>query len=261
MELERRVFSPPEQGGAGKIFTITRNQQQEFLRCYPECSAEQMVMMPPNLAPAFLDYSNRDGLRRATREEFNIADGETVLIQIAAAFHTKGVDRSLQLIGRAKSDGVLKNFKFLVVGGTSPRVIDSMKARAAGAGIADDEVIFTGPRQDIRALLCGADLMVHPARAEATGGVLIEALSSAVPALASAVCGYNCFLEDAKAGVFIPEPFDADDAQELFVSALRRLPELQSAAADYARNCVTPEKFQRSLLEAEMILATIQQTT
>ncbi len=261
MELERRVFSPPEQGGAGKIFTITRNQQQEFLRCYPGCSTEQMVMMPPNLSPAFLDHSNRDELRRTTRKTFNIADGETVLIQIAAAFHTKGVDRSLQLIGKAKSDDILKNFKFLVVGGSSQRIINAMKARAAGAGLTEDEVIFTGPRQDVRALLCAADLMVHPARAEATGGVLVEALSSGVPALSSSVCGYNCFLEEAKAGIFIPEPFDADEAQECLVSALRRLPELKSAAADYAGRCITPEKFQRSLLEAEMILAAAETAT
>lgn len=254
MELERRVFSPPEQAGAGKIFTITRNQQQEFLRCYPECKIEQMVMMPPNLSAEFLDFGNYEELRRTTRESFNISGDETVIIQIAAAFHTKGVDRSLQLLGKAKSSGELEKFKFLVVGGTSLRVINAMKARAAGAGLTEDEVIFTGPRQDVRALLCGADLMIHPARAEATGGVLIEALSSGVPALSSEICGYNCFLEDAGAGVFIPEPFDAEEAQECLTDTLRRLPQLQTAAINYARTCITPEKFQRSLLEAEMIL-------
>ena len=257
MELERRVFSPPEKGGAGKIFTITRSQQQEFLRCYPECKAEQMVMMPPNLSAEFLDFGTREELRNTTRKAFNISGDETVMIQIAAAFHTKGVDRSLQLLGKAKSSGELEKFKFLVVGGTSLRVINAMKARAAGAGLTEDEVIFTGPRQDVRALLCGADLMIHPARAEATGGVLIEALSSGVPALSSEICGYNCFLEDAGAGVFIPEPFDADEAQESLTETLRRLPELKTAAENYARNCVVPEKFQRSLLEAEMILAAL----
>lgn len=254
LELERRVFQLPASGGAEKIFVITEKQKESFLRFYPECDPERLILMPPNLAEEFFDRSGYETMRRETRQKWNIADDELFIIQIAAAFHTKGVDRSLAILGKSKASGRLKKFRFLVAGGSSPRVIKAMETRAGGAGLAPDEVVFCGPRQDIRELLCAADLMIHPARAESAGSVLIEALSCGVPVLSGAVCGYNSFLEDAGSGVIIPEPFDASEAVELFEKTLLKLPELKRDASGFAANNIVPEKFQRARLEAELIL-------
>lgn len=258
LELERKVFSAPEAGGAKKIFAITRNQQNAFMRQYPACGAERFLLMPPLLADEYFDRSNVAELRKNARNEFGVSDETKLFIQIAAAFRTKGIDRSLATFGEAKKRGILSCFKFVIVGGTSQKAQNEMKKIARDCGLAQNEVIFTGPRQDIRRLLCGADLMFHPARAEATGGVIIEALASGVPVVSSAVCGYNTYIEAANAGIIIPEPFEVEKSVEALQKALENLPELHANAISYAENHITPANFQRARTEADIILETLE---
>ena len=254
LALEQKVFSAPENGGAKKIFAITKNQQNSFMRQYPGCGKERFLLMPPNLAEEYFDRSNMAELRKETREEFGVSDSTKLIIQIAAAFRTKGIDRSLETFGEAKKRGILTNFKFAAVGGTSQKALDEMKKIALDCGLDEQEVIFTGPRQDIRRLLCGADLMFHPARAESAGGVIIEALASGVPVVSSAVCGYNTYIAEAGAGIIIPEPFELEKSVAALKNALDNLPELHSNAARYAENNITPANFQRARTEADVIL-------
>ena len=258
LALEKRIFAQPSAGGAGKIFTITRPQQEAFMRCYPECSADRFIMMPPNLAKEYFEHGNTVQLRRDARSEFAVSDDSLLFIQIAAAFRTKGVDRSLAILGEAEKLGFLPKFKFLIVGGTSDKIRSEMQLLAKKHSLTENEVIFTGPRQDVRRLLCAADLMLHPARAEATGGVLIEALASGVPVVSSAVCGYNTFVQSADAGKIIPEPFSLANAVEHLHEAINTLTQLRSNAAAYAKNTIYPENFQRSRVEAELILNTFE---
>jgi len=56
--------------------------------------------------------------------------------------------------------------------------------------------------------LASADLLVHPARTEVTGTVIVEALASGLPVIASAACGYAAHVLSADAGIVLPEPFD-----------------------------------------------------
>lgn len=256
--LERKVFSAPEAGGAKKIFAITENQRASFMRQYPECGADRFLLMPPNLADEYFDRCNMAELRKEARKEFGVSDNTILLIQIAAAFRTKGIDRSLETFGEAEKRGILNDFKFVIVGGTSQKAQDEMKKIALDCGISQDEVIFTGPRNDIRRLLCGADLMFHPARAEAAGSVIIEALASGVPVVSSAICGYKTYIEAANAGIIIPEPFELDQSVEALQKALENLPELHANAISYAENHITPANFQRARTETDIILKTLE---
>lgn len=257
LALENKVFSAPKNGGAKKIFVITENQQNSFMQQYPQCGKERFLLMPPNLAEEYFDRSNMVQLRKETRNKFGVSDSTKLIIQIAAAFRTKGIDRSLATLGEAKKHGILTDFKFVVVGGTSQKAQDEMKKIALDCGLDQSEVIFTGPRQDIRRLLCGADLMFHPARAEATGGVIIEALASGVPVVSSAVCGYNTYIAEAEAGIIIPEPFELSNSVKALQNALDRLPVLNTNVLKYA-NHITPDNFQRARTEADIILKTLE---
>ena len=258
LALEKLVFSPVNSGGAGKIFTITSPQQKAFMRCYPGCSPDRFTLMPPLLADEYFERGNTAQLRDETRTEFAISDETLLFIQIAAAFRTKGVDRSLALLGEAKKRGILPDFKFIIVGGTSDKVRNEMKLLAKECGLTESEVVFTGPRQDVRRLLCGADLMLHPARAESAGGVLIEALASGVPVLSSNICGYNSFIQKADAGAFLPEPFELSPAVDTLQKVLTNLPAFRKNAETYAVDNITPEFFQRARSEAKLILDTFE---
>ena len=96
---------------------------------------------------------------------------------------------------------------------------------------------FLGPREDVPRLLLGADLLIHPAYHENTGTVLVEALAAGLPAIASAVCGYAHYVDEARAGWIVPEPFDQQVFNRLVRDALEndRLEEFGRRGLEFAR--------------------------
>ena len=71
-----------------------------------------------------------------------------------------------------------------------------------------DRVSFLAGRDDIPRFLLGADLLIHPAYAENTGTVLLEAVVAGLPVLTTAVCGYAQYVAGAGAGRVLSEPFE-----------------------------------------------------
>jgi len=66
--------------------------------------------------------------------------------------------------------------------------------------------------------MAAADLLVHPARTETTGTVILEAVVNGLPVVASGICGYAEHVARADAGAVLSEPF----AQGGFVAELRK---------------------------------------
>ena len=60
-----------------------------------------------------------------------------------------------------------------------------------------DRVHFLGGRHDVPDFLLASDLLVHPAYAENTGTVLLEAMVSGLPVLTTDVCGYAFHIQKA----------------------------------------------------------------
>ena len=79
------------------------------------------------------------------------------------------------------------------------------KARKLGI---DDCVVFLGGREDVVDLMLASDLLVHPARAEAAGIVLLEALVVGLPAVVTESCGHAHHVSAGRAGLVLPLPFD-----------------------------------------------------
>ena len=75
----------------------------------------------------------------------------------------------------------------LVVAGTG-RELPAWRERVRGAGL-DSRVRFLGYRNDVAGIVAAADVLVHPARYEAYGLGVQEALSAGVPALVTASSG------------------------------------------------------------------------
>jgi UDP-glucose:(heptosyl)LPS alpha-1,3-glucosyltransferase len=77
---------------------------------------------------------------------------------------------------------------------------------AVSLGLAERVEILQG-RDDIPRFLLGADLLIHPAYNENTGTVLLEAVVAGLPVLTTAVCGYAHYIDEAGAGIVLPDPF------------------------------------------------------
>jgi len=66
----------------------------------------------------------------------------------------------------------------------------------------------------VKKLMKAADLLLHPAYAETTGTVLLEAITYGLPVLATKVCGYAPHIDKATAGMVLRSPFRQEELNE-----------------------------------------------
>jgi glycosyltransferase involved in cell wall biosynthesis len=83
------------------------------------------------------------------------------------------------------------------------RELNAWRQRAHVSGLGD-RVRFLGFRHDVHRLLRGADLLVHPARYEAYGLAVHEAICSGIPAIVSAEAGVAERYPSALASLLLP---------------------------------------------------------
>jgi len=232
-----RVFRRMEESvmGSGSktvILYLTEAQKQEYQLFYGT-DEKRFRYLPPGVDPKFRLYpeNERTAVRSKIRREFGLPDDAVLLIQICSAFHTKGVDRVIQAL--AALPEVFRKKLFYLVAGTESKGFRKMAVRSG----LDRQVIFAGPRQDVPDLLTAADLMVHPARAEAAGTVLAEAAVCGLPMICSANCGFAPLTAEA-GGIVLPEPFSCRalaEALELTFRLPDALVRMRSDAAEYAQ--------------------------
>jgi UDP-glucose:(heptosyl)LPS alpha-1,3-glucosyltransferase len=139
-----------------------------------------------------------------------VAGDEFMLLMVGSGFETKGLDRSLAAIA-GLPEKLRHKTKLFVIGKGKTK---SFKKQAQTLTIAD-RLTFLGGRDDVPRFMVGADLLLHPARSENTGTVLIEAMASGLPVLATDICGYSFHVRDAGAGLLAPSPFRQQELNEL----------------------------------------------
>ena len=232
-----RVFGRMEEsvmgtGSETTILYLTEAQKQEYQRFYGT-DEKRFRYLPPGVDPKFRLYpeDEKSAVRCRIRREFGLPEDAVLLIQICSAFHTKGVDRVIRAL--AALPEFFRKKLFYLVAGTESKGFRNL---AIASGL-DRQVIFAGPRQDVPDLLTAADLMVHPAREEATGTVLAEAAVCGLPAICSANCGYAPLTAEA-GGIVLPEPFNCRNLTEALELTFRlpdALDRMKSDAAEYAQ--------------------------
>jgi glycosyltransferase involved in cell wall biosynthesis len=112
---------------------------------------------------------------------------------------------------------------------------DRLASQAVSLGIAD-QVVFTGFRNDIGRILRSSDLFVLPSRTEAFPNVVLEAMASGLPVVATDVGSVGEMVEDGRSGVMVPAG-DVGALQEA-VKALLGDTERMRAFGDRGRKIV-----------------------
>jgi len=184
------------------ILMLSSIQQALYVRHYGT-PAHRIHFLPPNVAKDRVAGPDAPRIRRAFRQESGLQDNDRLLLQVGSGFRTKGLDRSLRALA-SLPDNLRARTHFYVVGDDNKNPYVRLARRLSIA----DRVTFLGPREDVPRILLGADLLIHPAYHENTGTVLVEALAAGLPAIASAICGYAHYIDEARAGWIVPEPFD-----------------------------------------------------
>ena len=208
---ERAVFGP-ESGT--HILLISATERAKFEHHY-HTPPERMHMLPPGVSLDRRRPEDATQRRRAMRESLAIDTGEYVLLFLGSGFATKGLDRAIRALARVRNEQPSVSPRLLVVGSGKQRSYHHL-ARREGVR---DVTTFLGARSDVTDLLLAADVLVHPARTEAGGTVLLEALVAGLPVVTTAACGYAPHIEKGRAGIVLPAPF----AQEALDRAVLRM--------------------------------------
>ena len=198
-ECEKAVLSPR---AACEILLLSLNEKIVFQRWYatPET---RFHLLPPYISAQRFAFGDRDAMRADVRTEFGFGTDDLLLLLVGSGFSTKGLDRAIQALAALPQDLRVRT-RLLAVGQDNPRFFRNMAERL---GIGAQVYVIAG-RDDVPRLMHAADLLVHPAYRENTGLVLLEAMASGLPVLASDVCGYAFHVIKSGAGELAVSPFD-----------------------------------------------------
>ena len=227
--MEKELFSPEN---STRIFCITKAQQKDFQRLYGT-QENRIFQLPPGISESFANGWKLREKRAQMRKALGVAENETLLVQVSSAFSTKGVDRSIAALASLPED-VRSKTRLLVVGKGNPAAYIRLANRY---GISS-QVLFAGARDDVPELLAASDLMIHPARNEATGTVLLEALACGTPVLCSNNCGFAPLVKEA-GSLVLPRLFRQKILNRTLMVTLStpdKLADLQMEAENYGRN-------------------------
>jgi glycosyltransferase involved in cell wall biosynthesis len=134
------------------------------------------------------------------------------------------------------------NIRALVVGddlfGDHPRYKEELTDHCRNLGV-EDRISFTGYRRDIRRVMAAIDVLVLPSRNEPFGRVILEAMATGRPVIATDVGGPPEVVRGGETGLLIP----ADEPQRLAEALVHLIkdPELRtrmgSAGRQRVREC------------------------
>ena len=216
--LEKEIFSPDS---PTKILYIAPRQREEFRQVYGT-QEERFFYLGPGNGPEFTVPSAP--LRRERRAELGIAENELSALFVAAQWQLKGGDRILAAASALPPE--IRSRLRLDFVGNAP---ETARCAAKKLGLSD-RCHFHGSQPHVEHFLQAADVLFHPARKEAAGNVIAEALGCGTPVICSGICGFASLVRDSGAGIVLPEPFDGKDFSRAIQDWFSRREEFASLA-------------------------------
>ncbi len=188
---------------------------------------EETLLAIPNgiTEPAGLDPESRAAVRR----EFDVADGDTLLLSMGRLAEGKGLEHLIRAMSslRRTGDAGLR----LLLPGVGP-ASGALKTLVEELRL-EDMVTLPGFRPDVGALLAASDMVVLPSFREGLSIALLEAMAAGKPIIASRIGSNREATGDGEAASMVP----CGDPEALAESirALRSQPDLARSLGETAR--------------------------
>ncbi len=208
---ERSIFEPTS---GIELMMISEIEKEKFIRYY-QTPEKQFHSLPPGIDPDRRAPKNAQDIRTHWRDEYHIGNEDKVILMVASAFKTKGLDRTLLALS-ALPEHLKEKTRLMVIGQDKP---ESFQHLIRSLGVENRVQFFLG-RDDVPRFLLGTDLLIHPAYTENTGTVILEAIVAGLPVLVTDVCGYAFHVVRAKAGLVVNSPFDQEKFNQLLAYML-----------------------------------------
>jgi UDP-glucose:(heptosyl)LPS alpha-1,3-glucosyltransferase len=218
LTIERRQF---QTGNYKKILAISEEVRRELTTTYA-VPQEKIAVIYSGVDQGRFHPGKRNESRERIRKERGIPAAAPVALFVGNGFQRKGLDRLL----RAWESPTLAGVYLLVVGEDAGR----NRYVAWAKRVAPERIIFAGRQAAVEDYYGAAEILVLPAFQEAFGNVILEALASGLPVVASQTVGAAEVLTgDLEQGIVA----DPDDKRQLAQCILKMLD--QDRWSDWSR--------------------------
>jgi len=209
--VEEAVFG----ANSNTVCLMISDVQTELFKMHYQTPNNRLVMLPPGIDANRRRPSDAVNRRQAFRRKLEISAQDFIVLMVGTGFKTKGVDRAINALA-ALPGGLLSKTHLMVVGEDD---LPSYERLANEKGVGEC-VHLMGGRSDVPDFLLAADVLLHPARKENTGTVILEAMVAGLPMLVTDICGYAKYVTQSEAGVVMTSPFEQKELNEQLTSML-----------------------------------------
>ena len=189
--VEKAVFGE----GSATVCLMISDVQMALFKQHYQTPNDRLVMLPPGIDANRRRPVDAENQRKKFRNQLNLSEQDNVVLLVGSAFKTKGVDRAIEALASLPNSILRKTYLLVVGEGDVPRY-----ERLADVKGVIERVHFMGGRTDIPNFLLSADVLLHPARKENTGTVILESMVAGLPMLVTGICGYAKHVEKSRAG-------------------------------------------------------------
>lgn len=210
-EYERAVFGPD---ASTELIMISDVEIEHFVRHY-DTPRERFHLLPPGVAHDRVRPPDADRIRENFRKTNALSGDDLLALLVGSDFTRKGLDRIIHALASLPTE-VRHRTRLFILGRDDPAKFQRLAAQLN----VGDRIRFLGGVDNVPPYLFGADLLVHPARHENTGTVILEAIVAGLPVLVTANCGYARLVTESDAGLVVPVPFEHTEFNRMFHESL-----------------------------------------
>ena len=209
-----------------KILSISKKEGDIYKSIY-KTPDNKFIFIPPYIDKNFFIDSYTKSTSSINRY-FN--KNKKLLIFIGSGFKTKGLDRAI-IAFSSLPEKIRNIFNFAIFGKDKEKIYRRLIARY---GLEDSIKIFHG-HDNVPQLMREAYVLIHPARYENTGLILIEALSQNLPIITTDNCGYSSYVQEDKKSIVLDSPFSQQELNLSLKRILSKINRSNKINADYKK--------------------------
>jgi glycosyltransferase involved in cell wall biosynthesis len=200
------------------LVTLTEDHCAQILKCIP-FPREKTIILPNSIDTSRFGHQWRN---ENLRNEFGAAMNDVLIGIVGRLDRQKGQKELIEAFAKTKEKFPGKNLKLVLVGEATldhdTSYVTELKNAVKILNLEND-VRFVGFRKNIPEIMASLDLFVLASYQEAFGFVVVEALASRTPVVATRSGGVPNILQDGKYGL-LAEPKNVDALTQAMVSVL-----------------------------------------
>lgn len=225
-----------------QLMFISPHQLNDYQHHY-QFTPERYILLPPGIKRDRCMPNDYPARRASLRASYGVPDNEKILLALGSAFHRKGLDRNIRALAKLNDPRI----KLWIVGEGDPAKFIALATKLR----VDKQIHFWGAKDNVEEFLWMSDLLLHPARSEAAGACLVEAIVAGVPVIATRECGFSHYISRFAMGQEISQ----SEADNDLASHIYRLLEIEREHwLETAQAAINDESlFSRSIIASNYI--------